>query len=344
MLFLGLPVATLVARSVVEGALREAAASEAVLAALWLSLATSAASLVLTVLLGLPLALVLARRRFRGRWLAEAIVDLPIVLPPSVAGLALLLVFGRRGLLGEPLGILQQLEIPFTTIAVVLAQTFVAAPFFVRSARTGLASVDRDLEDAARVDGATEPQLFRAVTLPLARDGDCSESLVMSSAPGPRRVRGDDHVRRQHRGADPDPAAGRLHGGFQAGNLETSIAAAAILVLAASVSWSPCGSSLGPLARGELDRLMPGRSASRSRGDLRSEEGRRADLGPEPARGTVRTITEGAVMTEVVIDLDAGQEVVAAITTESARRLGLAVGRPVVAVVKSTEVMVAVED
>jgi len=229
-LFLGLPVATLVARSVVEGALREAAASEAVLAALWLSLATSAASLVLTILLGLPLALVLARRRFRGRWLAEAIVDLPIVLPPSVAGLALLLVFGRRGLLGEPLGILG-LEIPFTTIAVVLAQTFVAAPFFVRSARTGLASVDRDLEDAARVDGATEPQLFRAVTLPLAGTA-IAAGLVMSWA----RALGEFGATIMFAGN----IEGRtqtlplvVYAEFQAGNLETSIAAAAILVLAA---------------------------------------------------------------------------------------------------------------
>ena len=230
MLFLGLPVAALVARSMVEGALREAAASEAVLAALWLSLATSAASLVLTVLLGLPLALVLARRRFRGRWLAEAIVDLPIVLPPSVAGLALLLVFGRRGLLGEPLGILG-LEIPFTTIAVVLAQTFVAAPFFIRSARTGIAGVDRDLEDAARVDGATEPQLFRAVTLPLAGTA-IAAGLVMSWA----RALGEFGATIMFAGN----IEGRtqtlplvVYAEFQAGDLEASIAAAAILVLAA---------------------------------------------------------------------------------------------------------------
>ncbi len=228
--FLGLPVAAVVVRSVAEGALREAATSEAVLAALWLSLATSAASLVLAVLLGLPLALVLARRRFRGKWLVEAVVDLPIVLPPSVAGLALLLVFGRRGLLGEPLGILG-LEIPFTTIAVVIAQTFVAAPFFVRSARTGLASVDRDLEDAARVDGATEPQLFRAVTLPLAGTA-IAAGLVMCWA----RALGEFGATIMFAGN----IEGRtqtlplvVYSEFQAGDLETSIAAAAILVLAA---------------------------------------------------------------------------------------------------------------
>jgi molybdate transport system permease protein len=84
---------------------------------------------------------VLARRTFRGSGLLEAVVDLPIVLPPAVAGLGLLLVFGRRGLFGEPLGAAFGISIPFTTFAVVLAQVFVSAPFFIRSARTGLGSV-----------------------------------------------------------------------------------------------------------------------------------------------------------------------------------------------------------
>ena len=96
-LFLGLPVVALVARAVLDGSLAPALASPVVLDALWLSLVTTAVSLVITVALGLPLAFVLARRRFRGKGWLEAIVDLPIVLPPSVAGLALLLVFGRRG-------------------------------------------------------------------------------------------------------------------------------------------------------------------------------------------------------------------------------------------------------
>ena len=101
-LFLGLPVLALVGRAVLDGSLRVALASPVVLQALWLSLVTTAISLVVTVALGLPLAIVLARRRFRGKGWLEAIVDLPIVLPPSVAGLALLLVFGRRGLLSAP--------------------------------------------------------------------------------------------------------------------------------------------------------------------------------------------------------------------------------------------------
>jgi molybdate transport system permease protein len=229
-LFLGLPVAVLVLRAILAGALDEALMSEAVQAALWLSLATTAVSLVLTIVIGLPLAFVLARRRFRGKWLVEAIVDLPIVLPPSVAGLALLLVFGRRGLLGTPLEVLG-IEVPFTTIAVIIAQTFVSAPFFVRSARAGIAAVDRDLEDAARVDGASEARLFRAVTVPLA-GGALAAGLVMSWA----RALGEFGATIMFAGN----VEGRtqtlplvVYAEFQAGDLDASIAAAAILVLAA---------------------------------------------------------------------------------------------------------------
>ena len=176
-LFLGLPVAVLVIRAVLDGSLVNALGSKVVLDALVLSLATTAVSLVLAVALGLPLAVVLARHRFRGSGWVEAMVDLPIVLPPSVAGLALLLVLGRRGVLGPTLDTFG-LEIPFTTLAVVMAQTFVSAPFFIRSARTGIASVDHDLEDAARVDGATELQLFRRITVPLAGTADPGSRVI----------------------------------------------------------------------------------------------------------------------------------------------------------------------
>ena len=229
-LFLGLPVVALVARTVVDGSLAEAAASPVVLTALWLSLATTAASLVLTVALGGPLAFVLARRRFTGKWLVEAIVDLPIVLPPSVAGLALLIAFGRRGVLGESLEVVG-LAIPFTTLAVVLAQTFVSAPFFVRSARAGLAGVDRDLEDAARVDGASERQVARRITVPLAGSA-LAAGLVMSWA----RALGEFGATIMFAGN----VAGRtqtlplvVYGEFQGGDLDASLAAAAILVIAA---------------------------------------------------------------------------------------------------------------
>lgn len=166
-LFLAVPVGALVLRALLGGGLWAALTSQVVLHALALSLTTTAVSLTLTLVFGTPLAYVLARRPFRGSSIVETIVDLPIVLPPSVAGLALLFVFGRRGLVGEAFDVFG-IAIPFTTIAVVLAQTFVAAPFFVRSARAGIAAVDRDIEDAARVDGASERAVFRWVTVPMA--------------------------------------------------------------------------------------------------------------------------------------------------------------------------------
>jgi molybdate transport system permease protein len=229
-LFLGLPVLTLVARAILDGSLATAIVSPVVLDALWLSLVTTAISLLITVTLGLPLAIVLARRRFRGKGLLEAVVDLPIVLPPSVAGLALLLVFGRRGLLGAPLDLLG-VSVPFTTIAVILAQTLVSAPFFIRSARAGIAGVDRDLEDAARADGASERQVFRSVTVPLA-GAALAAGLVMSWA----RSLGEFGATIMFAGN----VEGRtqtlplvVYGEFQGGDLDASIAAAAILVLAA---------------------------------------------------------------------------------------------------------------
>jgi molybdate transport system permease protein len=167
LLFLGLPVAALVARAVLSGQLLAQASERAVLDALVLSLVTTLASLVLAVIFGTPLALLLARREFRGKALAEAIIDLPIVLPPTVAGLALLLVLGRRGVLGTSLDG-AGLTIPFTTLAVVLAQTFVAAPLYVRSLRAGFAAVDRTIEEAAEVDGASRFPLLARITLPLA--------------------------------------------------------------------------------------------------------------------------------------------------------------------------------
>jgi molybdate transport system permease protein len=229
-LFLALPVAVLVVRALLDGSLARALTAKVVLDALVLSLATTAVSLVVTVAFGLPLAVVLARRRFRGSGWVEAIIDLPIVLPPSVAGLALLLLLGRRGVLGGPLEALG-LEIPFTTIAVVLAQTFVSAPFFVRSARAGIAGVDHDLEDAARVDGASELQLFRRITIPLAGTA-LAAGLVMSWA----RSLGEFGATIMFAGNVEGKTATLplvVYGEFQAGDLDASVAAAAILVIAA---------------------------------------------------------------------------------------------------------------
>ena len=229
-LFLGLPVVALVGRAMFDGSLAASVTSRVVVDALLLSLVTTAASLVLTVMLGLPLAWILARRSFPGKGWLEAIIDLPLVLPPSVAGLALLIVLGRRGLLGGPLEVLG-IAVPFTTFAVILAQTFVSAPFFIRSARAGIAAVERDLEDAARVDGASERQLFRAITLPLA-SAALAAGLVMTWA----RSLGEFGATIMFAGN----VEGRtqtlplvVYSEFQGGNLNSSIAAAAILVLAA---------------------------------------------------------------------------------------------------------------
>jgi molybdate transport system permease protein len=229
-LFLALPIVTLVVRALAGGAFAAALGNRVVLDALALSLATTAVSVTIAVVLGTPLAYLLARRRFRGATVLEAVIDLPIVLPPSVAGLALLLVFGRRGVLGGSLEMLG-LTISFTTLAVILAQAFVAAPFFVRSARAGFAAVERDLEDAARVDGAAERQVARWITVPLASSA-LAAGLVMSWA----RALGEFGATIMFAGN----VEGRtqtlplvVYGEFQAGHLDASIAAAAILVLAA---------------------------------------------------------------------------------------------------------------
>jgi molybdate transport system permease protein len=226
---LGLPGAVLVGRALAGGAIGSAATA-AVLDALRLSLTTTAISLIVTVLLGMPLAFVLARRRFRGISILETIVDLPIVLPPSVAGLALLLVFGRRGLLGDPLAA-AGLDIAFTTAAVVIAQVFVAAPFFIRSARAGIASVDRDLEDAARVDGADERQVARFVTLPLAAPA-LGAGLVMCWA----RALGEFGATIMFAGnleGRTQTLPLNVYAEFQGDSIDRSIAAATILVVAA---------------------------------------------------------------------------------------------------------------
>ena len=229
-LFLALPVATLVGRAVETGGLPASLGSTVVREALLLSLTTTAVSLGVIVLLGTPLAFLLARRRFTGSGLIETVVDLPLVLPPSVAGLALLLVFGRRGLLGESLDG-AGLAIPFTAVAVVLAQVFVAAPFYVRAARAGIASVPRDLEDAARVDGASEIGVFRHVMVPLAAPA-LAAGLVMSWA----RSLGEFGATILFAGN----VAGRtqtlplvVYAEFGAGDLDAAIAAATVLVLAA---------------------------------------------------------------------------------------------------------------
>ncbi|MFN2504881.1 MAG: ABC transporter permease [Acidimicrobiales bacterium] len=135
--------------------------------ALRLSLLCSLLATGLSVLVGVPLAWVLARVDFRGRGLARALTILPMVLPPVVGGVALLLTLGRGGLIGQWLDRWFGISLPFTTAGVVVAETFVALPFLVIAAESGFRLADRRLEEAAATLGARPWTVFRRVTLPL---------------------------------------------------------------------------------------------------------------------------------------------------------------------------------
>jgi len=164
--FISLPILSLVVWTISEDSWR-AMASPVARDALLLSMRTTAISMFIIVLVGTPAAYVLARADFRGKRLVDALVDIPAVLPPSAAGIALLLTFGRFGLVGsyfDAFGV----TISFTTAAVVMAEIFVAAHFYVRQASIGFAGVRRDVEEAALVDGAGRFSVFIRVTVPLA--------------------------------------------------------------------------------------------------------------------------------------------------------------------------------
>ena len=139
--------------------------------ALRLSLVCATAATLLCLVLGVPLAWVLARADFPGRTLLRALVTVPLVLPPVVGGVALLLLLGRRGLLGRHLDAWFGVTLPFTTPAVVLAEAFVAMPFLVIAVEGALRGMDRRYEDAAATLGASRGQVFRRVTLPLIAPG-----------------------------------------------------------------------------------------------------------------------------------------------------------------------------
>jgi len=164
--FLILPISLLLLRAVqMRG--WESAASPSIAAAVGLSLVTTALTSLLIVIFGTPLAYALARGRWRGRGVVNLLIELPIVLPPAVAGLALLATFGRRGVFGTWLAEIG-IVLPFTTAAVIAAQVFVSAPFYIRAAQIGFRAVPLELEEAAHVDGASGGVLLRRVMLPLA--------------------------------------------------------------------------------------------------------------------------------------------------------------------------------
>jgi molybdate transport system permease protein len=151
--------------------------SDSALTALWLSLRTSTAATLLCLVLGVPMALVLARTRFRGQGVVRSLVLLPLVLPPVVGGIALLYTFGRRGLLGAQLDAIG-VQVAFSTVAVVLAQTFVALPFLVVSLEGALRTAGERYEVVAASLGARPTTVLRRLTLPLVLPGLVSGAVL----------------------------------------------------------------------------------------------------------------------------------------------------------------------
>ena len=228
LVFLVLPLVALVWRAVRDFDGIDSETTETLREALTLTLMSSLVSLAVVVLLGTPLAYVLARRRFRGAMVIETLVDLPMILPPAVAGLALLMAFGRRGLVGSVLDEQWGITIGFTTAAVILAQTFVATPFYVRAARSGFSRVDRELEDAAADLGASPVRVLWSITLPMARPA-LSAGAVLAWA----RAVGEFGATIMFAGS----IAGRtetmplaVYGRYEAGDLNTALVLAVILL------------------------------------------------------------------------------------------------------------------
>jgi molybdate transport system permease protein len=172
-----LPLAGLIVRAPWDQVGAELVAPET-LTALGLSLFCSLSATAISLVLGIPLALVLSRTSGTLRGILRALTTLPMVLPPVVGGVALLLAFGRRGLVGAPLYQAFGLQIPFTTTAAVMAETFVAMPFLVIAVEGGLRALDQRYEEAARALGAGSWRVFARVTVPLLRPAIFSGAVL----------------------------------------------------------------------------------------------------------------------------------------------------------------------
>ena len=232
LLFLAIPVGALMIRALGTESAWDARTYDTLRQALGLSLATTALTMVIVIALGTPLAFLLARRRFPGAAAIEALVDLPIVLPPAVAGISLLVAFGRNGLVGQWLAE-GGITVGFTTIAVVMAQIFVSAPFYVIAARGGFARVDSDIEAAAADLGAMPGQVFRTVTLPLI-----APSLIAGAVLAWARAIGEFGATIMFAGNFPGvtqtmPLA--IYGRFGAGDMPTALLLSVVLLLASLV-------------------------------------------------------------------------------------------------------------
>ena len=165
--FIGVPVVALLVRAAQQESFFASLTTDVALTALRLSLVTSLVSMAVVVAVGTPFAHLVARSNSPFLKLVDSLVELPIVLPPVVAGVAMLMAFGRQGILGpalENIGV----TLPFTTAAVVFAQIFVASPFYIRAAKLGFQSVDQDYEDVSQTLGISPWWTFWRLTLPLA--------------------------------------------------------------------------------------------------------------------------------------------------------------------------------
>ncbi|HEV7846664.1 MAG TPA: ABC transporter permease [Thermoleophilaceae bacterium] len=167
--FLTLPVVAIFVDSS-PGELVDSLGKPGALDALWLSLKTTTASIAIILLVGTPAAYLLATRSFRGRALVLTLIELPLVLPPAAAGIALLAALGPSGILGGAVDA-AGIELSFATAGVVVALTFVASPFYVRQAMTAFEAVDRSLLDASRTLGRSEAHGFLRVMIPVALPG-----------------------------------------------------------------------------------------------------------------------------------------------------------------------------
>lgn len=175
-LYLALPVAALFFKTTPELFFASLTTPD-VISALVLSLFTSTVSLGVVILVGTPFAYVHCRNEYPGKVIVDTLIDLPLVLPPAVAGLALLVLWGRVGILGQYLSLFG-INIAFTTLAVIMAQIFVASPFYVRQAKSLFEQLDPAYEQTARTLGASPLRIFLLVTLPLTAGGLVSGAVM----------------------------------------------------------------------------------------------------------------------------------------------------------------------
>jgi len=175
-LYLALPVAALFFRTTPELFFSSLSTPE-VISALFLSLLTSTVSLGIVILVGTPFAYIHCRNEYPGKIIVDTLIDLPLVLPPAVAGVALLVLWGRMGFLGHYFSMLG-ISIAFTTIAVIMAQVFVASPFYLRQAKSLFEQLDPAYEQTARTLGASPLRTFALITMPLTASGLVSGAVM----------------------------------------------------------------------------------------------------------------------------------------------------------------------